>query len=720
MSGRPPLPRLSRPSRVSRFLLLALLAGTASAKEALELSLEAPRIRSTAPMAVRANVQWSGTRLLEGRLEIVVRSGDQVLSHFTSHDMALTSGKQTIGLLLPAIISDATSSRLDVSARFLGRRRTFAFPPVIWAAPRYGERAYVVGLCSHSGERSRVYLELARSLRLESFRPKPQRRGRPEAMVLLDLTTKLVHLTPGSLSGHPLAYCSYDVLVLFRRGFALLGQAKLRAIARWARAGGSVCVVPSDGLKARHVEFLNTLADADLPAFELAVGGTVRPTAPAPTRPGKLRVETFHPAFGRAVVLLSGPAAAEDLKGAGWRDAAAFLWKIRATARQEIADTGVWKEPPRAPYDEAALSYHVQPIATPEKIARSLMPERIRLIPFGVVILILVLFVAVVGPLDYYVLGVLRQRRFTWLTFPLAAAAFAFLTVRLAGHYMGRRDHRHALVFVDVDRKGQPVRHSRIELIFAGTERSTRHELSDCLFYPMREARLRAYDERELAMMRRVGTKIGRPEGDPSDIEALPYQGRLPTQFVASQIIRQWKPQLNRSLSFEPPGNLPTYAWNAITVHDLTPGARAGIPRELLRGRPFEGLMFIYHGRQQGNGLFYDTWLGNTRAPRRGAVRRATVPDLVRRASVRPQVGLFSVIAQLSPTGAPNFEDVAVLDPTDPDQWLLVVAEKVGDDDVICRRLYRRAPPKDKPRPRPERPKPPGPPYPTDGEEDEL
>jgi hypothetical protein len=57
--------------------------------------------------------------------------------------------------------------------------------------------------------------------------------------------------------------------------------------------------------------------------------------------------------------------------------------------------------------------------------------------------------------------------------------------------------------------------------------------------------------------------------------------------------------------------------------------------------------------------------------------------------SARPAAGgLFALVAQVSPTGGDTLEDVAVLDATDPQQLLLIVVEKKGNDYMIYRRLY--------------------------------
>ena len=48
----------------------------------------------------------------------------------------------------------------------------------------------------------------------------------------------------------------------------------------------------------------------------------------------------------------------------------------------------------------------------------------------------------------------------------------------------------------------------------------------------------------------------------------------------------------------------------------------------------------------------------------------------------------FSLVAQVSPQGSAAMEDLAVLDAGDPNQWLLIVAVREGNDTNIYRRLY--------------------------------
>ncbi|WP_299464338.1 hypothetical protein, partial [uncultured Gimesia sp.] len=52
---------------------------------------------------------------------------------------------------------------------------------------------------------------------------------------------------------------------------------------------------------------------------------------------------------------------------------------------------------------------------------------------------------------------------------------------------------------------------------------------------------------------------------------------------------------------------------------------------------------------------------------------------------VRNQTGLFQIVSQTSPSGGKNYEDLSILDPSDPDQWLIVVFVPGEDQDTIYR-----------------------------------
>ena len=66
--------------------------------------------------------------------------------------------------------------------------------------------------------------------------------------------------------------------------------------------------------------------------------------------------------------------------------------------------------------------------------------------------------------------------------------------------------------------------------------------------------------------------------------------------------------------------------------------------------------------------------------------------DFLRDACVRPSRGVFRAVSRVAPHGGDNFEDLALLDPTDRGQWLLVIAVADGDSLLLYRHLYHDRP----------------------------
>jgi len=663
-------------------------AAAAGPEGSLRLELECRTIRSHAPIQARATLLWSGPGLLEGRLELALHSGRQNLATWRSHELALTSGEQAFDLLLPAVAAPGYAAQIEVHPRFVAKREVIDLGPRTWLVPKHNERSCVVGVSVDRHDIDERYEALRRALHIEAFQSSHERQGMPR------LFTVPVRVDPRDLPVHPLAYCSFDVLLLAGKGFTLLGERQLEAIARWVRAGGSVCVVPGGGLPARHLRFLNELADADPPPFWLDQESRLHAAAPPPQGQARGFAFTFHASLGRAAIVTELPASEEDLRSPSWRRTMAFLWKVRAGRLHAAEAAGTRNDPtppagPDGPHSRVGPlpgDVGLAPAYDLDQITSGLMPRDVRALPFGVIVLILALFVAAIGPLDYYLLGLLRLRRLTWVLFPLTSAAFAFATVQLSDHYMGRHNHRRKVTFVDVDRKGQAVRQSRYEFVFAGREHTLRHELTNTLFYPMGQGHLGSFPgEPSYRTPPSPAYSERRAYVSAEDPEPLVYEDRFPSRFVAVQRILQWTPLLNKAFSLDAPERLVSFPWDGVRPPPpdarrvdvyYEPRAPRGTDERLV-------VFFLYrHGLHCMSGDPRTIGLLTRDGGRGGS-------SLLHRACVRPAVGLFAVVSQISPTGAPDFEDLAILDPSDPNQWLVVVVETVGDDITVTRRLYR-------------------------------
>jgi hypothetical protein len=457
-------------------------------------------------------------------------------------------------------------------------------------------------------------------------------------------------------------------------------------------------VFVAGGLQPHQIWFLNQLAEstADGPTFLSDNAGNLLPA--------QKEILSLRSGLGRSVIVPEEIVADLNANATACRKAAAFLWKMRRSQAQAIVDSGHWEPPanslrqnnsfPRGrqpfrngqPFAEP-LSYSVQPIALGAELMNLLMPRTVRLIPFSALIGMLVLFLLMIGPVDYFVLGFLRRRRFTWVLFPATSIAFTVATVLMANHYLGLRDQRRSLIVVDLAKDGTALRWNRYELVFAARDKQSVTELKDALWAPL-DVRasvpdfVRVIPGRPNAGSVLVPPAPGRPynpynpnfgylRGDTGREAGSPlYDGVLPVHFQTSETIRQWRPEVNRIFSFEPPP-VPLFPdWRAI--EEAWPNLQ-NIRAKLSVKKPFSGDLYAISNY---NSISADS--GST-----GILPASILEEL----SVGDSKGLLSLVSQVSPTGGGNFEDVQVMD-LEANDSVLAIVTRIGDDIAIYRRFY--------------------------------
>ncbi len=84
--------------------------------------------------------------------------------------------------------------------------------------------------------------------------------------------------------------------------------------------------------------------------------------------------------------------------------------------------------------------------------------QGVTLVQFSWVAALLVLYVLVLGPVDFFGLRKLQRFHWTWVTFPFIVVGFCLLAVWLSGHWKGLRTQLNQIDVVDVDPAEQWVR----------------------------------------------------------------------------------------------------------------------------------------------------------------------------------------------------------------------------------------------------------------------
>lgn len=629
--------------------------------------LHHPSQRSFGPVPVNMTLEWKGSAFLNGRLELQIRDGQALVMVYRTSPLVLSQGDNNLHVVLPSVVLQANRFA-DVSMRFLTESGAIDLGADQLSLPMLWQQNLVIGVSDPWGSLPPRLGRFVQSLRFERFNPNADSR---------DISTMAISLKTETMPKHPLGYFSYDVVVLAGEGFGSLEVEQLDALARWVHAGGSLCADVRTTLDQRHLDFLNRLIGSHREElhFGLDATGEVRSLGMT-SGDGIVRV---HAELGRVVVVTQPFDASSIRSGEPWRQARAFLWKVRSEHMAALIENGKWSDD----WSGESSQRRAATAGLAELVAK-LLPSNVRVVPVRTVVLILVLFVFAIGPVDYFLLGLIHRRRWTWVVLPATTLAFTWFTIDLSNRHMGQTDQRTTAIVVDVGRGGQVLRQTRFELRFSAGRRNYTAQPRWSIFTPIDDASMAIrYQSR--------GTRI-----EPSLIE-----GNFPAAFSVRQTLAKWTPHLTRITRFGQAADGLDADWDSIDAAMLWMANPVEIKQKLLGDRPFEGSILLFH---HGSGdspqpldvewkpphvLYGRSDPFSTRGLRRGSRWHHGEPvNFLTNICVRPREQ-FDLVSQLSPTGGSHLDDLAVLDPSDPKQWLLVVVEEKGEDIWVYRRLYR-------------------------------
>lgn len=528
----------------------------------------------------------------------------------------------------------------------------------------------------------------------------------------------------------PLKLCCFDVVLLADGAMGLLEPKQMEALAVWIRAGGSLCVLPdSKRLRGPHLEFLqNLFEDSDDPSVKLTLSDSELLVISDVTSP---IINRFF-GLGRVTLLPNIPDLTSRLTDDHLARINAHLWKIR-TDNPILQGGGWYKEyelqsllaennynvsknqngflvqggpgghdsiEVESLEDAVAalnLTFKLEPQANPLNSAAetALLPKGIRMVPTWVIALLLIAYVIAIGPLDYLVLGFFKARKYTWLAFPVVTAIFTWLTVSIAHSYLSSTDSGGRVTIIDVGDAGDVIRQTELQMHFYAAQTQVEHEMSQQFIVPAQVAAIADWQRYQNSAPRPVNT-------------GMSYSGRFPQSYSTVQSVRQWEPQTVRTLTLAPEGvDLPPCDW---TDNDLltTAEGRQQLAQQL-KIMKFENeddaridAVVIRKGELLSvlNGFLFSDAVQqrSERWTQRGYWQRQyDEPDhdailsqgVISAASCYSNRSFFSIVSQVSPHGAATMEDVPILDSTNPNEWLLMVAVNRGGNTTIYRKLFR-------------------------------
>ena len=707
-------------------VVLLMLAAPVSAQQ-LPLTIESssmqPSLVLGRPMLTWWTVKIQSSGLVTGKFKFVIKNDRELLATTETEELTLNGPEQRIRVMLPTIDSLFLIDQLQVDISFHGKTASGSLGQHVLHVPFVKKRVFI-GLSAESSlirKNSAQREKLIDGLRFENVVPesKANRSAEDDREYL---KTIFASIDPSDLPSEPLAYCSYDIVIAAGDEFRNLRKPQLEALLAWIKSGGSLYVEPHGVLEPYHVEFLrNLVADDHNPiVFHLDQAGKLVNDFIPRDRPG-VSVEC---GLGHSAIRLSDSLPEIDAANEAWRAIARPLWNSRLQPIEVTRDpemlrrNGIAQQIIGTNTDSFSLA---QTLSTRSRLSQKellerLMPEGVRMVPLSYLALILTVFVILIGPFDYLVLGWLRMRKLTWLTFPMTTFCITGLTVCLSNSYMSTAETRRAIVIRDLGPGGDVVRTNRIELLYIASSRQVMTPIEKAFFAPLKAGY--------------TSTDPGVPTIDSRavefDVTSTQIQGRIPTEYEVTQNLTKWTPQMNRIFSIPGTSEKPNVDWHAFQLrasdafmfhkHVVPLGLTERVhesfgPRAIVAC--FTGnagwaanQSTEWQSRQvpPATSLNARTYYLGSNAldhiPEIRSAREVGMPDFfiwLYAMSVgfpgsgiySPTSGMYALINHTAPTGSASCHDLTLLDSSDPNAWLLVIIVPGKDDSIVYRKLMR-------------------------------
>ena len=704
----------------------------------IESSTMQPSVALGRPMLTWWDVKIQDKGLVTGKFRFIVHSEGFQFATVETEEVTLNGPDQRIRVMLPAVDCAQTVDRLYVDISFRGKKYSGELGQQILRVPFVTKSVFVclVGESRTVRKKSPQRDKVIERLKFENLVP-----VLPSTQKTLDETehvqTILASIDPVDFPSEPLAYCGYDVVILLNEEFRNLRKPQLEGMLAWIKAGGSLYLEPNGVLEPYHLEFLRSLTKDDHQEISFQPDRTGR--LPADTIPDDLTAMAVKCGLGDVVIRTENPDLEITASEESWRAIVGPLWKWRfqPVARPEVSwqvngpdGRPVTVSRPNSDQWGLTSALYTRTSLRADQLLDRLMPEGVRMVPLSLLAAILFTFVCLIGPGDYFVLGWLRLRKLTWLTFPIATLGVTALTVWLSNSYMSAAETRRALVVRDLSQSGDVVRTNRYELLFVASTHQVTTDVEKGLFTPLSTG---ASPDRNTQVWAGGGqgfviqngrvinlqgpSPVSVPAPSDGTIRQLTtqVQGRIPTQFAAMQDLPKWTPQINRMMSI--PGSIarPEVDWSEFDLAIAESQAMQShqVPQKLVNLAKTrlgeQAIVACFSGKDRWGYDHSPLWrsarpagnsmqvINNFPVPgllrERVAMEMLNEPELFRwifQASVASvDQGTFALMKQTSPKGGAIGDDLPLLDSSDPNAWLLVIIVPEKDDFVVYRKLMK-------------------------------
>ena len=693
----------------------------------IETSTIQPSIALGRPMLTWLDVKIPGSGLVVGKFQFVIKTDNVTLATVETDELTLNGPEQRIRVLLPAIDSYLYIDQLFVDISFQGKKYSGNLGQQILRVP-FSTKTVFMGLVGESRvtkKRSSLRDITLERLKFESIIPESRRvsrtpKGKNNSDEVELVKTIFASIDPTDFPSEAIAYCGFDLIVLLNEEFRNLRKPQLEALLTWVRAGGSLYLQPNGILEGYHVDFLRGLVEGDPNhlVIQLDQFGKLPPESLCSDR----EAIVIKSGLGDVAIRSTDSDRKFNTSEDDWRSIVGSLWKFRLhpaePPSQSFYGVDINGQPRPNPDPWGFMTSRINRVSmTPTDLLDRLMPDGVQMVPLSLLSTILLAFVLLIGPGDYFGLGRLRMRKLTWITFPLATLGVTALMVWLSNIYMSGSETRRALVVRDLDSQGKIVRSNRFELLFMGSTHQVVTPVEKGLFTSLNTNMFT--QQMQGTMVAPNGTLIRIPRtglGEDGQVRSVTTQvsGRIPAQYTATQELAKWTPQVNRVFSIPGPAESPDVNWaefdlssqelQIIRSHVVPPQLEAKVKARF----GDRAMLACFSGK---DGAAYDRSTGwrstRSRVASWSALRHQSLINetstvahrmslesdllfwLYQASVATSEFGEFALMSRTTPKGGAACDDLTLLDTSNPGDWLLVIIVPEKNDYVVYRKLMK-------------------------------
>lgn len=614
--------------------------------------------RTSSPLSLRLYLKWKRAELLEGRAQVEAYVDQHSISRWLSPETALSESEQVFWFMSPRPVLLEKYNRYVLESRFLSAKHSIEPEQLDVDVPIRGKRVMVIGILTDNRMQSPT--GLGTKFSPTAFETPFLLQQYLDQEEVSELQVVLSRCTTKEFPHEPLRLLGLDALLVSHDILNLLREPQREAIQKWVLSGGALVLIRTGALQPEAQSWIMSLTRDEWTSQQ-----KLRKTIPADC-------QVYNPGLGQLIVV------PREIAGdsSDWKQIVFQAMRLKAEPIAQLNQLG--RLSLRSGHRmrnsrefttselEGVTALEPRPRVDAVKLTELLMPESIRGMPFRVAATVLLACLLCIGPGDYFLLGLIRRRRWTWGVFPLVALGYTGWMAHLAAEHNGRNDARNWVSVVDLSTSHEVLRTSRIELTYGASGRTVTHDVKSQWWTDLRQEdfaspRLEVVDQFPGPMKWGRGAVDTPPSAISDQSERLNYVGKVPERHLVEEPVRQWSPRLQRvtTLGADPAlqeYSLPTLKWDDVPVEHTEATSRYlrdHLPNE------WQGAHWRVRGPDSDSGwrpLAAET----PKSTRLVDVLETTSRLLWEEHQNTNHPGVFALVTELSPTAAPDCEDLVI------------------------------------------------------------